>query len=99
MRREEMQAEYNIRMLEYANKRGITLDQAKTELAKTAMTLQAQRELAAAEHGVEFAHAPQQGRGRGRQAAPPQPRHQGGRQAARPAARPRRQRRSFHPGQ
>ncbi len=52
LRREEMAAERELKMLEYANKNGISLTQVKAELAKVAMTLQAQRELAAAEHGV-----------------------------------------------
>ncbi len=54
LRREEMQNEKELRMLEYANKNGITLQQVKADLAKTAMTLQAQRELAAAENGVSL---------------------------------------------
>jgi len=54
LRREEMQQELAIKQLEYANKNGLTLTQVKAELAKTAMTLQAQRELAAAAHGVDL---------------------------------------------
>lgn len=52
LRREEMQAKRELAMLDYANKNNMTLTQAKTELAKVAMTLQAQRELAAADKGV-----------------------------------------------
>src|SRR5690606_1109416 len=54
LRREEMQHEMAIRQLEYANKNNMTLTQVKAELAKTAMTLQAQRELAAASAGVDL---------------------------------------------
>jgi hypothetical protein len=36
---------YNLALLEYANKRGISLNEVKAELAKTAMTLQAQERL------------------------------------------------------
>jgi hypothetical protein len=41
-------------MLKYANDKGITLDKVKADLAKVAMTLQAQRELAAAASGVDL---------------------------------------------
>jgi hypothetical protein len=40
--------------MEYANRRNISLDQAKAELAKTAMTLQAQRELNAADNAIDL---------------------------------------------
>lgn len=41
----EMQERRELAMLEYANRHQVSLDQAKTELAKTAMTLDVQREL------------------------------------------------------
>jgi hypothetical protein len=41
-------------LMEYANRQKISFDQAKAELAKTAMTLQAQRELNAADRAVDL---------------------------------------------
>jgi hypothetical protein len=45
MAREELQLKERLAMLDYANKRNITLDQVKAELAQTSMKLQAQREI------------------------------------------------------
>jgi hypothetical protein len=50
----QIQMEHDRALMEYANRRNISLDQAKAELAKTAMTLQAQRELNAADQAVEL---------------------------------------------
>jgi hypothetical protein len=49
-----LEMEHQRAMMDYANRRGISLDQAKAELAKTAMTLQAQRELNAADREVDL---------------------------------------------
>lgn len=54
VRLHEIQMKLHIATLDYANKQGITLQQAKMQLAKTAMTLQAQRELNAADHAVDL---------------------------------------------
>lgn len=54
VRLHELQMKRDIAMLDYANKRNITLDKAKADLAKTAMTLQAQRELNAADNAVNM---------------------------------------------
>lgn len=54
VRLHEIQMKLHIATLDYANKQGITLAQAKAQLAKTAMTLQAQRELNAADHAVDL---------------------------------------------
>ena len=61
-RREELAAQRELQMLKYANDKGITIDKVKADLAKVAMTLQAQRELAAAASGVDLHkhHNPQQ---------------------------------------
>lgn len=45
-KREEMGLKYQLAMLEYANKKEITLEQAKVELSKVAMQLATQKELA-----------------------------------------------------
>jgi hypothetical protein len=45
-RREELMLKKEIALLDYANKRSISLDQIKAELAKTSMTLREQRALA-----------------------------------------------------
>jgi hypothetical protein len=50
----QLQMEHDRALMDYSNRRGISLDQAKAELAKTAMTLQAQRELNAADTAVEL---------------------------------------------
>jgi hypothetical protein len=42
----ELAQRERLAMLDYANKRGITLDKVKAELAKTAMTLRSQEKLA-----------------------------------------------------
>lgn len=42
---QEMQLRYQLALLDYANKRQITLDKAKAELTKTAMTLTVQKQL------------------------------------------------------
>jgi hypothetical protein len=50
----QIQMEHDRALMEYANRRNISLDQAKAELAKTAMTLSAQRELNAADNAVDL---------------------------------------------
>jgi hypothetical protein len=45
LQRDELQLRRELAMLDYANKRGITLDQIKADLAKTSMKLNVQREL------------------------------------------------------
>jgi hypothetical protein len=50
----EIQMQHERALMEYANRRNISLDQAKAELAKTAMTLQAQRELNAADNAIDL---------------------------------------------
>ena len=50
----QLEMEHQRAMMDYSNRRGISLDAAKAELAKTAMTLQAQRELNAADTAVEL---------------------------------------------
>lgn len=54
VRLHEIQMKLHVATLEYANKHGITLMQAKAQLAKTAMTLQAQRDLNAADNAVDL---------------------------------------------
>lgn len=78
LKREQIQMERENRMLEYANKRGISLDQVKAELAKTAMTLQAQRELAAIDHSVDLhKHHNKGANGEDKGGKRAQPRHKG----------------------
>lgn len=48
----ELEVKRQTAMLDYANRRGISLDQAKAQLARTAMELQAQRELNAIDNSV-----------------------------------------------
>jgi hypothetical protein len=50
----DIQMQHQRAMLEYSNRRNISLDQAKAELARTAMTLQAQRELNAADNAIDL---------------------------------------------
>jgi hypothetical protein len=50
----QIQMEHDRALMEYSNRRGISLDQAKAELAKTAMTLQTQRELNATDNAVDL---------------------------------------------
>lgn len=73
VRLHELQMKHNIALMDYANKRGISLDKAKADLAKTAMTLQAQRELNAADNAVDLHkhHNPQPSEAPGK----PQPKH------------------------
>lgn len=60
----ELQMQHDRALMEYANRRNISLDQAKAELAKTAMTLQAQRELNAVDNALDLhKHRTQQPRG------------------------------------
>ena len=54
VRLHEIQMKHNIALMDYANRNNITLAQAKTQLAKTAMTLQAQRDLNAADNAVDL---------------------------------------------
>lgn len=50
----ELQVKREIAMLEHANLRGMSLDAVKSELAKTAMTINAQKELNAADNAIEL---------------------------------------------
>lgn len=50
----DMEARRQLALLEYANAHAVSLTEAKVELAKTAMTLDAQRELNAADHALEI---------------------------------------------
>ena len=50
----ELQTRHNLAMLEYANKRGLSLDRVKSDLAKTAMTLNTQKQLNAADNAVDL---------------------------------------------
>jgi len=50
VRLHELQVQRELAMLEYANRHQINLDQVKADLAKTAMTLQTQRDLNAADN-------------------------------------------------
>ncbi len=54
VRLHEIQMKHDTALMDYANKRGISLIAAKKDLAKTAMTLQAQRELNAADNAVDL---------------------------------------------
>ena len=54
VRLHEIQMKLHVATLEYANRNNITLAQAKVQLAKTAMTLQAQRDLNAADNAVDL---------------------------------------------
>lgn len=53
LKRELAQLDYQARLIEFATQRGITLDKAKTDLAKTAMELKVQKELAGADGKAE----------------------------------------------
>lgn len=59
LRLAELQAKRDLALLEYANRRQITLDQAKAKLAETAMKLRVQRELAALDRAAEGVNPPQ----------------------------------------
>lgn len=52
VRLHEIESRRQLAMLEYANRHSISLDQAKTDLAKTAMTLQTQERLNAQDNAV-----------------------------------------------
>jgi len=69
----EADRKYDIALLQYATARHITLDQARVELAKTAMTLKTQRDLNAEDNAVDLHkhHNPPQ---EGRQIRPQRPR-------------------------
>jgi hypothetical protein len=64
----KLEAEYNLRLLEYANRRQITLDNAKKEMAKVAMTLRTQVALAKDKNatGPQVANAAAEPPGRAR---------------------------------
>jgi hypothetical protein len=49
-----METRRQIAMLEYANRNQISLDRAKADLAKTAMTLRTQEKLNAADNAVDL---------------------------------------------
>lgn len=90
VRLHELQIQLQIATLNYANQRGITLDKAKADLAKTAMTLQAQRELNAADNAVSM-HDKARDREAKQQIGPKsQPKHQSKKptSVARPLANP-----------
>lgn len=50
----ELQTRRELAMLDYANKRGISLDRVKADLAKTAMQLQTQRDLNAQDNAADL---------------------------------------------
>lgn len=54
IRLHEIQMKHQTALMDYANRRGISLVQAKKELAKTAMVLQAQERLNAVDHAVDL---------------------------------------------
>ena len=54
VRLHEIQLQHQRALLEYATKRGISLSQAKVDLAKTAMTLDTQRDLNAADNAADL---------------------------------------------
>ena len=56
-RMKELEIKERLATLEYANKRELNLNDVKADLAKTSMTLNVQRELAAADRGAEVAKA------------------------------------------
>lgn len=57
----DVQMQHDRALLDYANRQRISLDQAKMQLARTAMTLSAQRELNAADNAIDLHkhHSPQ----------------------------------------
>jgi hypothetical protein len=54
----ELQVRYQMAMLEYANRRQISLDEVKAEIAQTGMKLRTQKELAAADRAHEATMTP-----------------------------------------
>ena len=54
IRLHELQMAHDRALIEYANRRDIGLDQAKAELAKTVMTLRAQKELNAVDNAIDI---------------------------------------------
>jgi hypothetical protein len=54
IRLHEMEIERQIRLIEYANRRNISLDAAKAQLARTAMQLQTERELNASNNAMQI---------------------------------------------
>lgn len=54
VRLHELEVQRQTALIDYANRRGISLDAAKTDLAKTAMELRAQRELNAADNALDL---------------------------------------------
>ena len=50
----ELQTRHDLALLDYANKRGISLDKAKADLAKTAMQLNTQKQLNAENNAVDL---------------------------------------------
>lgn len=65
IKRETAQFDYHAKLLDYANRRQISLERAQTELARTAMELNVQRELAGADgKGPQVADAPVEPAGR-----------------------------------
>jgi len=77
----ELQVQRELAMLEYANRHGINLDRVKADLAKTAMTLQTQRDLNAADNAADLQRE----------------RHRAQQQQPRPGERPERPRRGERP--
>lgn len=57
-----LQTQRELAMLDYANRHAINLDQVKAALAKTAMTLQTQRELNAQDNATELQRKPERPR-------------------------------------
>lgn len=58
----DIQMRHDLALLEYANQHQISINQAKVDLAKTAMQLNAQRQLNAADNAVELSKHHQEGR-------------------------------------
>lgn len=63
-RMEELRMKERLAMLDYSNKRGISLEQTKAELAATTMKLQVQRELAHEDRAAEVLKPPTEPAGR-----------------------------------
>lgn len=76
VRLHELEMKKQISMMDYATKRGISLDKAKAELAKVSMTLQAQRELNAADNAIDLHKHHNAGAKTEQPGAKKQPQHQ-----------------------
>lgn len=87
VRLHEIQLKHNTELMRYATMRGISLVQAKKELAKTAMTLQAQERLNAVDHAVDLhKHGREMDAQAGAPGSKKQPKHIIAKDPARPLA-------------